>query len=73
MINLSEFLLSDLFTLAFLCSLWKENNQERSSTFLKLTADNLLVFKCTGAQVIFLKIYMKHVEFMQKLIRGWNV
>ena len=73
MFSLSEFLLSDLFTLAFLCSLWKENNQEKSSTFLKLTADNLLVFKCTKAQVNFLKFYMKFVEFMQKLIRGWNV
>ena len=36
----------------------------RSSIFLKLSADKLLVFKWSQAQVCFLKIYMKYVVFM---------
>ena len=36
----------------------------RSSIFLKLSADKLLVFKLSQAQVCFLKIYMKYVVFM---------
>ena len=36
----------------------------RSSTFLKLPAEKLLVFKWSQAQVYFFKIYMKYVVFM---------
>ena len=36
----------------------------RSSIFLKLSADKLLVFKWSQAQVCFLKIYMKYAVFM---------
>ena len=36
----------------------------RSSIFLKLSADKLLVFKWSQAQVCFLKIYVKYVVFM---------
>ena len=50
----------------------------RSSIFWKLSADELLVFKWSQAQVRFLKIYMKYVVFMslspgtiQILISNW--
>ena len=45
----------------------------RSSTFLKLSADKLLVFKWSQAQVYFLKKYMKYVVFMSRLLllRFW--
>ena len=36
----------------------------RSNIFLKLSADKLLLFKWSQAQVCFLKIYMKYVVFM---------
>ena len=36
----------------------------RLNIFLKLSADKLLVFKWSQAQVCFLKIYMKYVVFM---------
>ena len=38
----------------------------RSSTFLKLSAYKLLVFKWSQAQVYFLKIYMKFIVFMSR-------
>ena len=47
----------------------------RSSTFLKLSADNLLVIKWSQAQVYFLKIYMKYVFSLchngHTLLRFW--
>ena len=41
----------------------------RSSTFLKLSADKLLVFKWSPAQVWFFFIYMKYVLFMCRTIK----
>ena len=38
----------------------------RSSTFLKLCAGKLLVFKRSQAQFYFLNVYMKHVVFMSR-------
>ena len=38
----------------------------RSSTFLKLCAGKLLVFKWSRAQFYFLNVYMKHVVFMSR-------
>ena len=38
----------------------------RSSTFLKLCAGKLLVFKQSQAQFYFLNVYMKHVVFMSR-------
>ena len=40
------------------------SNPSSSSTFLKLSADKLLVFKWSQAQVYFLKIHMIYVVFM---------
>ena len=45
--------------------LWAQvSNPSRSSTFLKLSADKLLVFKWSQAQVYFLKIHMIYVVFV---------
>ena len=45
--------------------LWAQvSNPSRSSTFLKLSADRLLVFKWSQAQVYFLKIHMIYVVFV---------
>ena len=45
--------------------LWAQvSNPSRSSTFLKLSADELLVFKWSQAQVYFLKIHMIYVVFV---------
>ena len=45
--------------------LWAQvSNPSRSSTFLKLSADKLLVFEWSQAQVYFLKIHMIYVVFV---------
>ena len=41
----------------------------RSSIFLKLSADKLLVFKWSQAEVYFFKIHMKHALFLCRTIK----